>query len=289
MALFELTSEITLERPVMVAALSGWVDAGSSASLAASSIGGSAPTIAVFNSDELFDYRANRPLLDIIDGTMTDVSWPEITVQEAPVGNERVALLSGSEPDFKWQAFAAAMVDLAHRLDVTMHVTLGAVPAAVPHTLPPPVHATASSPALLHENARLLPGPLRVPSAAVSIVDRALHRAGIPTVGFFAQVPHYVTAPYYEGATALLEQLGAQLGVAVSLDDLKKQVEEQRVQLDGIVAAQPEVRDYVNRLQTMAAQEDLPSGEELAAEIQRFFSQQDGGQSPLEGGGNPRG
>lgn len=288
MPLYELTSETSPHSPVMVAALTGWVDAGSSASLAAAHIAGSAPVIATFDSDELFDYRSNRPVLDIIEGVMTEVAWPEINVRSAALGEHQVALLSGAEPDFRWQAFASDVVDLARELGVTLHVTLGAVPAAVPHTLPPPVHATASSAALLHENARLLPGPLRVPSAAVSIVDRALQHGGISTVGFFAQVPHYVNAPYFEGSAALLGQLGAQLGVDLSLGELTTQMAEQRAQLDEVVSSQPEVQDYVRRLESVAASENLPSGEELAAEIQRFFSQQDRGRGPLEGGDEGR-
>ncbi len=287
MALYELTSDTNFDCPVMVSALTGWVDAGSSASLAATHIAGSAPVVATFDSDALFDYRSNRPVLDIVGGVMKEVAWPHITIRAASLGEHRIALLSGSEPDFRWQAFASAVVELAGVLGVKLHVSLGAVPAAVPHTLPPPVHATASEGAVLHENARLLPGPLRVPSAAISIVDQALDRSGISTVGFFAQVPHYVNAPYYEGTVALLGQLGAQLGVDVPLGELPTQVAEQRTQLDDVVAGQSEVQEYVRRLETMAAQEDLPSGEELAAEIQRFFSQQ-GGQGPLEGGGEGR-
>lgn len=288
MPLYELTSEIALQSPVMVSALTGWVDAGSSASLAAAHIAGSGPVVARFDSDELFDYRSNRPVLDIIEGVMTEVSWPEINVRREQVGEQSVAVLSGGEPDFRWQAFASGVVNLAHRLGVTLHVTLGAVPAAVPHTLPPPVHATASDATLLHDNARLLPGPLRVPSAAVSIVDRALQHSGIATVGFFAQVPHYVNAPYFEGTAALLGQLGAQLGVEVPLGELTTQMAEQRAQLDEVVSSQPEVQDYVRRLESVAASENLPSGEELAAEIQRFFSQQAGDQGPLEGGAEGR-
>ena len=189
MSLYEFTSEVPFTEAVMVAALSGWVDAGAAATTAAAHIAGSGSVVAVFDSDELFDYRANRPVLDIVDGVTKGVSWPQITATATSLGGRDVALLSGSEPDYRWRAFAASVVDLAHRLGVSLHVTLGGVPAAVPHTLPPPILTTASDRDLLVGDINFPQGVLRVPSAAVSIVDRALYRGGIPTVGFFAQVP----------------------------------------------------------------------------------------------------
>ncbi len=102
-------------------------------------------------------------------------------------------MLAGAEPDDRWQAFSAATVELAHRLGVAEWVSLGSIPAAVPHTRPVPIIGTTSEPGRLRGDVQ--PGPagiLRVPAAAVSVLEMAMAEGGIPAVGYFAQVPHYV-------------------------------------------------------------------------------------------------
>jgi len=283
MTLLTVTREVGLDRPVMISALGGWVDAASVATDAAQRIAGDADVVAFFDADELFDYRSSRPILDIVDGAMTEVTWPEITVRQAELGSKGVLVMLGTEPDLRWRAFSSSVVEFAQQHDVGLHVTLGAVPAAVPHTLPPPVLTTASREGLLGEKGPM-PPTLRVPSAAISIVDRALAHAGVDTVGFFAQIPHYVNGPYHDAIATLIGRLAGQLGVAVELDDLRALAAEQRAQLDETVAARPDAKEYVARLEAAAVEDSVPSGDELAEEFQRYFSQQDPGPNdPFEG------
>jgi hypothetical protein len=166
------------------------------------------------------------------------------------------------------------ITDLAHRLGVVQWVSLGAIPAAVAHTRPVPILATASAPGLLREDAMQGPqGLLRVPAAALSVIEMAVAEGGIPAVGFFAQVPNYVGGPYSAATIALLDHVSRHMGVDLPLGMLADDAISQRSNLDDLVAAQPEARDYLQRLEEGTGQ-DMPSGDELASEIERFLREQ---------------
>ena len=288
MALYTVTAEVEPTVPVLIQALSGWVDAGGAGTEAAAFLGGSGRVVASFDPDALFDYRSNRPILDFVDGEIKDVQWPEIAVRFGSVSGREVLVLTGSEPDMRWREFASSVGDLAVRFGVTRLISVGAVPAAVPHTMDAPVMMTASRKELL-DGERVPEGLLRVPSAAVSIVDRHFASRGIETVGFWAQVPHYVTEPYKPAVLALLTKVSAHLGVEVSLDELRKESSEQQANLDEIVSARPEAKAYVERLESMASAE-FGLGQQLASEVERFLRDV-GGDNPFgDGGGdNPFG
>ena len=204
---YELIEDVELVRPVMISALAGWVDAASAGTGAAARLASEGRTIATFDPDALFDYRSQRPILDIVDGVMNKTVWPEVALRHSVVGGRDLLVLSGLEPDLAWKRFSEGVADLARSLGVERLVTFGSVPAAVPHTLPPPILMTASDVELLKDEPRRPDGLLRVPAAAVSIVDQAVSARGIPTVGFFVQVPHYVSGTYPSGVLALLTRL----------------------------------------------------------------------------------
>jgi hypothetical protein len=165
-------------------------------------------------------------------------------------------------------------MELAIRLGVVQWVSLGAIPAAVAHTRPVPVLATASAPGLLRDDEMQGPaGLLRVPAAALSVIEMAIAGAGVPSVGFFAQVPNYVGGPYASATIALLEHAGRHLGVDLPLGELPEDAITQRSNLDDLVSAQPEARDYLERLE-QGPVEDVPSGDELASEIERYLREQ---------------
>jgi hypothetical protein len=155
---------------------------------------------------------------------------------------------------------------------------MGSLPTAVPHTRPVPILATASRPGLLHGDEQQGPaGLLRVPAAALSTLELAIAQSGIPTVGFYAQLPHYVNGPYAAGTVALLEHVGRHLGVDLPLGDLAEAAATQRVRLDAAVAADEESREYVERLEAIGGEEQrIPSGDEIASEIERFLQQRPG-------------
>ncbi|MGZ4136953.1 MAG: PAC2 family protein, partial [Actinomycetota bacterium] len=113
---------------------------------------------------------------------------------------------------------------------------------------------------------------LRVPAACLSTIEIAVAESGVPTVGFYAQVPHYVQGPYAAATMALLEHTGRHLGVEVPMGSLTEDALGQRERLDAAVAADDDSRAYVARLEQMAGEEQrLPSGDELASEIERFL------------------
>ncbi|MPZ69401.1 MAG: hypothetical protein GEU71_07710 [Actinobacteria bacterium] len=269
--IYTLSEEPVLNHPVMLSALSGWVDAGAVGTSAAAHLAGEGQIVATFDPDALFDYRSQRPVLDIVDGAMTQVVWPEVVLRHATVGNKDLLLLTGQEPDLGWKRFAAAVAEIASRFEIEQLITLGSVPAAVPHTLPSPILTTASDPDLLAGDVRPPSGLLRVPAAAVSMVDKEVSEADVPTVGFFVQVPHYAPGTYPPGVVALLQRVGVHLGIDVPLDSLEEDARTHRIQLDELIAGQPEAQEHVRSLESMQADQPIVSGEQLASEIERYL------------------
>lgn len=279
MALYQVEAEVELVAPVLVSAFEGWVDAATVGTSAATHLAGTGEVVARFDTDALVDYRARRPPIDIVDGSMKSIEWPEIAVRRAHLQRD-LLVLTGPEPDYRWRGFAAAVVDLALRLGVVEAVSLGAIPAAVPHTLPTSVLTTTSRRDLIEDGDRMPEGLLRVPGGATSLVELSLSQHGIPVIGFWAQVPHYVAGPYPEAVVALLERLGRHLGIDIPLGGLLDEARAQRARIDEMVAARPEARAYVEQLEQLASrQEDVPSGEEIAAEVERFLRSQ--GEDPF--------
>jgi hypothetical protein len=284
MPLYEIEEEPGFTAPVMVAAFEGWVDAGSAGTTAASQLAEAGRPIASFDADAIFDYRARRPTLDILDGRPVKLQWPQLTVSATTIGERELLVLTGPEPDYRWREFADAVIALAQHLGVASWASLGAIPAAVPHTRPVPILATASAPGLLPAGIRQGPdGLLRVPSAALSVLELAAAEAGIPAVGFFAQVPHYVNATYPTASIALLTALGAHLGVELPVGQLATRALERRSLLDAAAASDEQTKAYVERLEALADESRLPEGDELIADIERFL--REGGGSGDDGSG----
>lgn len=288
MLLYEMTGDVPFVAPVLIAAFDGWIDASSAATGAATQIAERGDVVARFDADALFDYRARRPVLDVVDGTLAHLEWPELTVRSVEANGRHLLVLTGPEPDYRWRQLGTDVLDLCLRVGVVQWVSMGAIPAAVPHTRPVPVLATASADGLLRDDETKGPaGLLRVPGAALSTVELAVSGNGIPAVGFFAQVPHYVGGPYASASIALIEHVERHLGVGIPLGMLAEEAQAQRDRLDAAVAADEDASAYLHRLETLAGDERIPSGDELAVEIERFLSEtgRDGGDdpSPFEG------
>jgi hypothetical protein len=284
MPLHELLEPVEpLVAPAVVAALDGWIDAGGASTAAVDHVAQDGEPLVTFGSDLLYDYRSRRPVLDIVDGVLTDLAWPGLSIRRVRVGGRDLLVLTGPEPDFRWRELGGDLLDLALRLGVLEWVSLGAIPAAVPHTRPVPILATASKPGLLGPDEQ--PGPqglLRVPSAALSAIEHQVIAGGIPTVGFYAQVPHYVGGPYTPATIAILERAGRHLGVELPLGGLADEAMEQRQRLDAAVAGDEDSRAYVARLETVVDNQEIPTGDELVGEIERFLQQREGGAGPAE-------
>ncbi len=283
--LYHLDEPDDLREPSMIVALDGWVDAGSAATNAAERVAEDGSVIAEFDGDVLFDYRARRPALEIRDGRPRTLTWSKLTLTRSRYGARDILVLTGAEPDFRWRQLSSEVAALAGRLGVVQWISLGAIPAAVPHTRPVPILGTASKPNLLKGDVRAGPsGLLRVPAACISVLDIAIAKAGIPAVGYFAQIPHYVNGPYATGALALLEAINRHLEVEVPPGALANEAMLLRQRLDAAAASDDTTRQYVERLEQMTDEERLPSGDDLIADIERFLRERG---NELGGSGRP--
>lgn len=276
-------SQPALEDPVLVVALEGWIDAGMAAATAAASLLETMPhqLLATFDGDALIDHRARRPMLRIVNGVHTGLHWPEIHLQAATSRNGRSALLLvGPEPDMRWHQFTDEVVSLAERLGVTQVVCLGAFPAPVPHTRPVRLAATASTAELAAE-VGFLPVTIDVPAGAQGALEHAFGEAGLPAVGLWARVPHYASAmPYPAASAALLEEMGRLAHLEVDTKALTTAGQATYAQIEQLVAASEGHAAMVRQLEVQHDAEEeappisfgpLPSGDELAAELERFL------------------
>ena len=277
MSLYTLGDVRDLIAPVMLTAFDGWVDAGSAATTALGILAEDGSVVATFDADRLYDYRARRPPLEIVDGRLTELTWPELLLRRTRLDEQDLLVLVGPEPDYRWRAFTTDIIDLATRLGVTQWISLGAIPAAVPHTRAVPIIGTEASPGLLRGEVMAGPeGTLRVPSALVSALEIEIAAAGIPALGYFAQVPHYVSGPYATAALELLRAVGTHLGSEIPAHELAEESHELRTRLDTAAGLDDTTRGYVERLEAMYDEQRLPSGDDLISDIERFLRDQGG-------------
>lgn len=269
--------------PILIVALEGWIDAGLASGTALTVLEASVETdiLATFDGDELIDQRARRPQLEIVNGVHESLHFPEPVLR---LGTDRlgsgVAVLSGPEPDLRWHAFADAVVGLARELEVRLVVGFGGFPAAAPHTRPVRLAATASSPELAAQ-VGFIGGRLEVPSGVNGVIEFACGAAGIPSIGLWARVPHYCAAMAFPpAALALLDGLAAVSGLVIETEELRIAAEVGRHKVDELLAENEEhlamVRDLERRTDEAEGRPEdlggpLPSGDELAAEMERFL------------------
>ena len=193
-----------------------------------------------------------------------------------------VLVLSGPEPDYRWRELSRELVRLAGELGVVAWMTLGSIPAAVPHTRAVNILGTESAAGLLKGGVEAGPtGSMQVPAAAVSIIDIAIAEAGIPALGYFAQVPHYVNGEYHAAAVALVRAVEPHVGEPIPTAALELQADTITTKLDTAAAADDSTISYVERLEEMSDETRLPSGDELIGEIERFLRDQDTGDGDL--------
>jgi PAC2 family protein len=280
--LYHLDDPGDLVAPTMLAAFDGWVDAGASATSALALLAEDAQVVATFDADRIFDYRARRPPLEIVDGRLDELTWPTLDIRRTRAGDSDLLVLVGPEPDYRWRELVGGVIDLIGHFGVVEWISLGAIPAAVPHTRSVPILGTESGPGLLR--ADVPPGPagtLRVPSAFVSALEFEASKAGVAALGYFAQVPHYISGPYPAASLALLETLGRHLGVALPTGDLADEATQLRTRLDTATALEETTRTYVERLEAMVDEQRLPAGDDLIADIERFLRDRGGESTQL--------
>jgi proteasome assembly chaperone (PAC2) family protein len=281
-----------LERPVLIAGFTGWNDAAEAASLALSTIGeaSGAERFGSFDGEEFYDYQTVRPQIKLIEGVTRTIEWPEndlsaTTGSVASLGGRGAVLLSGPEPNFRWRTFSQAVVDLARELDVRLVVTLGALLADVPHSRPVSVAANAQDPSLV-ENLGLSPSHYEGPTGITGVLHRYCAEKGLSSVSFWASVPHYLpSVPSAPAALSLLQSLSVLLGgTGFDTAQLERTSEDYQRQVSAAVAQDADLTSYVHTLeerydsQAESGIRNLPSGDELASELERFL--RDKGQDP---------
>jgi proteasome assembly chaperone (PAC2) family protein len=267
----------------MVCAFAGWNDAAGSATTALTTAAEAldAEVIAQVDPEEFFDFQANRPTISLSGGQTRQIEWPgNVLLTATPPGAERdLVLLAGTEPNLRWRTFSDGVAEAAEALGVEMVVTLGALIADVAHTLPVPITGLASDTELV-DRLDLQRSSYEGPTGVVGVLHDACDRRGIPSASLWAAVPHYVAAvPNPKAALALLRRLESLVGVAVEASGLEEESESFERQVSNAVSANPEIQELVQRLEGEQAEQleiadDLPSGEALAKDFERFLRQQ---------------
>jgi PAC2 family len=293
-----LVEEPMLHEPVLVVMLTGWIDASGAAATAAEALADEceAAPILRFDDDTYIDYRARRPTMEVREGINSNLRWStiEMSAGHTPGGRD-VVVLTGPEPDMAWHRFTAAVTDIAQSLGVRKMAGFGAYPFAAPHTRDPRLSCTSPSTDVL-ASITFARSSVDVPAGVASALEHALHGAKIPALGIWVQVPHYLSAMTYPAASvALLDGLQEYTGLQVDATALRQAVAPQRARIDAMIADNPEHVAMLRQLEELydsTPGDGLPSigasggpgdgpalemqsGDELAAEIQRFLRDQD--------------
>jgi len=272
-----------LDCPILIAGFSGWNDAAEAASVAVESVSESweAKRFGTFDGEEFFDYQATRPQIKLIDGVTRTVEWPEnilsATTNLPQLGGRSAILLSGPEPSFRWRSFCDSVVDVVREFDVSLVVTLGALLADVPHSRPVAVAANSQNPSLT-EKLGLSSSGYEGPTGITGVLHRVCADAEIPSVSFWASVPHYLpSVPSAPAALALLGGLSTLLDVEVDTSGLESTAGDYQDQISEAVQQDSDLASYVQMLeerydsQTDGDPRDLPSGDDLAQELEGFL------------------
>src|ERR1700719_4740860 len=272
-----------LRAPAMVCAFQGWNDAGDAASSAVSFLASSlnARRFAKIDSEEFYDFQANRPCIALDDSEKRQITWPTVEISEAcaPRAPRDLVLVQGVEPSMRWRAFGSHLVDLAEALGVQVVVSLGALLGDVPHTRPVAMTGHASDPALM-ERLGIQASNYEGPTGIVGILHSACSEAGMPSASLWAGVPHYVAAAANpKAALALVRRVEGLIGVSVDVSELESAAADYERQVGLAVQSDPDIQAFVERLEQAAESEeetspaDVPSGDMIAREFQRFLRQ----------------
>ncbi|GAB1641835.1 proteasome assembly chaperone family protein [Krasilnikovia sp. MM14-A1259] len=290
--LYELVDDLpALDGPVLVQALTGFVDAGSAIQLTREHLLEQLDgrVVATFDLDQLLDYRSRRPTMIFVEDHWESYEQPSLALH---LLHDRLGtpflLLAGPEPDLQWERFIAAVTQLVERLGVRVTVGLNAIPMAVPHTRPVGITAHATDQRLLGDHESWLQR-VQVPASVGNLLEFRLGEAGHDAMGYAAHVPHYLAQTTYPAAAELLlDSVSASTGLALPTGQLReasalvreeidKQVGEDE-QAGRLVAALEQQYDAFlrGRAGNLLADsgQPLPTAEELGAELERFLAEQ---------------
>jgi predicted ATP-grasp superfamily ATP-dependent carboligase len=287
-----LAERPSLRSPVLISAFRGWNDGGQGASLAGGYLAKTwgAARFGEIEPENFYDFQATRPHVSLVEGQTRHIDWPENAFYHASIpGVDRDAvLLLGIEPNLRWRTFTGMVVELARELGVELMVTLGSLLADVPHTRPSPVTGGASDQELI-DRLGLQRSRYEGPTGIVGVLHDACNQAGIPSVSLWAAVPHYVSlAPSPRAALALCQRLGDILGTTIDVAELEEASGRYNEQVSEAVASDEETSAYVEELEQRAEMldddQEIPSGESLAAELTRFLREREHGDGESDRG-----
>ena len=273
-----------LRSPVLVASFSGWNDAASAASTALGAIGASLETelIARIDPEEFFDFQANRPTIEISDGELQGVEWPDnlIVAATAEDAERDLLLISGTEPSTRWRGFCNSVLDVAEACGVETVVTFGSLIADVAHTRPVPITGLATDGTMI-DQLGFEDVAYEGPTGVLGIFHAVCRERGMSAASLWAAVPHYAAAvPNPKAGLALLRRLEGMIGIAVEATELEEAATAFEQQVTQAVEANPEIKEMVEHLEEQQdevagfTQDDVPSGDAIAQEFQRFLRQQ---------------
>ena len=278
-----IDSRPALEQPVLIAAFRGWNDGGQGASLAGAYLARAWAGVefASIDPEGFYDFQATRPTVSLVDGYTRQIEWPENSFLHAPLpgaGRDAIIML-GVEPNLRWRTFGELVTGLAQDFGVELVVTLGSLLADVPHTRPAPVTGSATDPELI-EQLGLQASRYEGPTGMVGVLHDACSRAGLKSASLWAAVPHYVSlTPSPRAAKALVDRLADLLGADVDTAELAEAAESYAQQVSEAVATDEETAAYVQELERrvdeLAQEGELPSGDAIAAELTRYLREQD--------------
>jgi predicted ATP-grasp superfamily ATP-dependent carboligase len=288
--LYEIVGELpTLDRPVLVQAMTGFVDAGAATRLAREQLISGDPKLVVrFDIDALLDYRSRRPTMMFVEDHWESYEEPTLGIYVIDDAHGvPYLLLTGPEPDLTWERFTAAVIDLVDRLGVRLTVGFNSIPMAVPHTRPTGVTAHASRPDLITGYEPWIQR-VQVPGSAGHLLEYRLAQSGHDSMGFAVHVPHYLAqTDYPQAAELLLTSLSKATGLMLGTDELRESASSVRAEVDRQIAENPDAVELVESLEAqydaytrgrtsnlLASSGPLPTAEELGAELERFLANQ---------------
>jgi proteasome assembly chaperone (PAC2) family protein len=268
-----------LRDPVLVVALAGWVDAGLAGSGSVVFLQeqlDAARTFARIDLGDLMDLQQTRPTVHLVDGVSREIDWPEITLTAGRLGRD-IVLVSGPEPSLRWRQVLGELVDVAQRLGISEAYTVGGIPAMASHRRPVSVLATGTDESLI-ERAGAWRQDYTGPTGAQSVLQVMLGDAGVPTLALWAQVPHYLSGGASPPAIrAVLERLTDLARLSVDLEGLDDQSVAYVDRVEEGLSDRPDVLEIISAIEHGEDEVDeteLPSGDELASEIERFLRDQ---------------
>ena len=277
--MLEIDTLPQLRDPILVVALTGWVDAGLAGSGTVAFLHeqlDASRTFGRIDLADLMDLQQTRPTVHLVDGVSREIDWPEITLSAGRLGRD-IVLCTGPEPSLRWREVLGELVDVALQLGVTEGFTVGGIPAMASHRRPISVLATGTDEALV-ERAGAWRQDYTGPTGAQSVLQVMLGDAGIPTLALWAQVPHYLSGGASPPAIrAVLERLRDLAAIAVDLDGLDDQSVAYVDRIEAGLGDRPDVVEVINAIEEGDDEVDeteLPSGDELASEIERFLRDQ---------------